>query len=201
MRNSIHPTKSLLVETAVKILDTKKPHEVSVDEILESSGISKGSLYHHFTDLSELMEVAQVARYADWVDRSVALIVEIVSKAKSKEDIYQGVQKMTALTQSRNFKNFRFERARTIGNSDGNERFQKALAVEQERLTSGLADVIREVIEKGFFSKDLDPAVVAVFIQAYTLGKIVDDVVAEPVSSINWDKFVDRVVLTSIISQ
>jgi len=201
MRNSIHPTKSLLVETAVKILDTKKPHEVSVDEILESSGISKGSLYHHFTDLSELMEVAQVARYADWVDRSVALIVEIVSKAKSKEDIYQGVQKMTALTQSTKFKNFRFERARTIGNSDGNERFQKALAVEQERLTSGLADVIREVIEKGFFSKDLDPAVVAVFIQAYTLGKIVDDVVAEPVSSINWDKFVDHVVLTSIISQ
>jgi AcrR family transcriptional regulator len=201
MRNSIHPTKSLLVETAVKILDTKKPHEVSVDEILESSGISKGSLYHHFTDLSELMEVAQVARYADWVDRSVALIVEIVSKAKSKEDIYQGVQKMTALTQSAKFKNFRFERARTIGNSDGNERFQKALAVEQERLTSGLADVIREVIEKGFFSKDLDPAVVAVFIQAYTLGKIVDDVVAEPVSSINWDKFVDHVVLTSIISQ
>jgi AcrR family transcriptional regulator len=201
MRNSIHPTKSLLVETAVKILDTKKPHEVSVDEILETSGISKGSLYHHFTDLSELMEVAQVARYADWVDRSIALIVEIVSKAKSKEDIYQGVQKMTALTQSSNFKNFRFERARTIGNSDGNERFQKALAVEQERLTSGLADVIREVIEKGFFSKDLDPAVVAVFIQAYTLGKIVDDVVAEPVSSKNWDKFVDHVVLTSIISQ
>ena len=201
MRNSIHPTKSLLVETAVKILDTKKPHEVSVDEILETSGISKGSLYHHFTDLSELMEVAQVARYADWVDRSIALIVEIVSKAKSKEDIYQGVQKMTALTQSSNFKNFRFERARTIGNSEGNERFQKALAVEQERLTSGLADVIREVIEKGFFSKDLDPAVVAVFIQAYTLGKIVDDVVAEPVSSKNWDKFVDHVVLTSIISQ
>jgi AcrR family transcriptional regulator len=201
MRNSIHPTKSLLVETAVKILDTKKPHEVSADEILETSGISKGSLYHHFTDLSELMEVAQVARYADWVDRSIALIVEIVSKAKSKEDIYQGVQKMTALTQSSNFKNFRFERARTIGNSEGNERFQKALAVEQERLTSGLADVIREVIEKGFFSKDLDPAVVAVFIQAYTLGKIVDDVVAEPVSSKNWDKFVDHVVLTSIISQ
>lgn len=201
MRNSIHPTKSLLVETAVKILDTKKPHEVSVDEILETSGISKGSLYHHFTDLSELMEVAQVARYADWVDRSIALIVEIVSKAKSKEDIYQGVQKMTALTQSSNFKNFRFERARTIGNSDGNERFQKALAVEQERLTSGLADVIREVIEKGFFSKDLDPAVVAVFIQAYTLGKIVDDVVAEPVSPKNWDKFIDHVVLTSIISQ
>jgi len=201
MRNSIHPTKSLLVETAVKILDTKKPHEVSVDEILETSGISKGSLYHHFTDLSELMEVAQVARYADWVDRSIALIFEIVSKAKSKEDIYQGVQKMTTLTQSSNFKNFRFERARTIGNSDGNERFQKALAVEQERLTSGLADVIREVIEKGFFSKDLDPAVVAVFIQAYTLGKIVDDVVAEPVSSKNWDKFVDHVVLTSIISQ
>lgn len=201
MRNSVHPTKSLLVETTVKILDTKKPHEVAVDEILETSGISKGSLYHHFTDLSELLEVAQVARYADWVDRSIALIVDIVSKSKSREDIYHGVQRMTLLTQSRDFKSFRFERARILGNSEGNERFQKALAVEQERLTTGLTDIIREVIEKGFFNKDLDPAVVAVFIQSYTLGKIVDDVVGNPVDSKSWDKFVDHVVLTSIISQ
>lgn len=200
MRQSIHPTKTLLIETAVTLMDNQLPHEIAVDEILEKSGISKGSLYHHFEDLAELLEAAQVARYADWVDRSIELIVTIISKAKSKEEVFQGVKKMTVLTQSSDFKNFRYERARTIGNSQGHERFQKLLAIEQERLTSGLTDIFREVIEKGWFDKNLNPHVAAVFIQSYTLGKIVDDVVTNPADQMAWNEFIDQMVFKSMFS-
>lgn len=200
MRQSVHPTKTLLIETTVKLLDTQLPNEIAVDEILEKSGISKGSLYHHFEDLAELLEAAQVARYADWVDRSIDLIVKILTSAKSREDLYEGVKKMTSLTQSSTFKNFRYERARTIGNSQGHERFQSLLAAEQERLTSGLTDVIREVIEKGYFDKKLNPHVVAIFIQSYTLGKIVDDIVTNPVDSDEWDAFINEMVLKSLFT-
>jgi AcrR family transcriptional regulator len=201
MRQSIHPTKTLLIETAVKLLDTQLPHEIAVDEILEKSGISKGSLYHHFEDLAELLESAQVARYADWVDRSIELIVKIISQAKTKEALFEGLKKMTLLTQSANFKNFRYERARTIGNSQGHERFQKLLAVEQERLTTSLTDIIREVIEKGYFNKDLNPHVFAVFIQSYTLGKIVDDVVTNPLDPNDWDNFINHMVFRSVFPE
>ena len=197
MRQSVHPTKTLLIETAVKLMDTQLPHEIAVDEILEKSGISKGSLYHHFEDLAELLEAAQVARYADWVDRSIELIVAIMSKAKTKEDLFEGVKKMTTLTQSAEFKGFRYERARTIGNSQGHQRFQDLLAAEQERLTSGLTDIIREVIEKGFFDKKLNPHVFAVFIQSYTLGKIVDDIVTNPLDPNDWDNFINHMVFRS----
>jgi len=197
MRQSVHPTKTLLIETAVKLMDTQLPHEIAVDEILELSGISKGSLYHHFEDLAELLEAAQVARYADWVDRSIELIVAIMSKAKTKEDLFEGVKKMTTLTQSSEFKGFRYERARTIGNSQGHKRFQDLLAAEQERLTSGLTDIIREVIEKGFFDKKLNPQVFAVFIQSYTLGKIVDDIVTNPLDPNDWDNFINHMVFKS----
>jgi len=200
MPQSLHPTKSLLIETAVGLLEDKMPYEIAVDEILEKSGISKGSLYHHFEDLAELLEAAQVARYADWVDRSMALILAIMSKAKTKEDLFEGVKKMTLLTQSAEFKNFRYERARTIGNSQGHQRFQNLLAAEQERLTSGLTDIVREVIEKGFFRKDLNPRVAAIFIQSYTLGKIVDDIVTNPVDSKEWDNFIDHMVFKSMFS-
>ena len=200
MRQSVHPTKTHLIETAVALLENRVPNEIAVDEILDKSGISKGSLYHHFEDLAELLEAAQVARYADWVDRSIALIVAIISKAKTKEELFEGVKKMTLLTQSAEFKNFRYERARTIGNSQGHLRFQNLLAAEQERLTSGLTDIIREVIEKGYFRKDLDPHVAAIFIQSYTLGKIVDDIVTDPVNSKDWDNFIDHMVYKSMFS-
>lgn len=201
MPQSLHPTKSHLIETAVALLEDKLPHEIAVDEILEKSGISKGSLYHHFEDLAALLESAQVARYADWVDRSMELIIKIISQAKSKEALFEGLKKMTLLTQSANFKNFRYERARTIGNSQGHERFQRLLAVEQERLTAGLTDIIREVIEKGYFNKNLNPHVFAVFIQSYTLGKIVDDVVTNPLDPNDWDDFINHMVFRSVFPE
>lgn len=201
MRQTVHPTKTVLIETTVALLESQLPHEIAVDEILDKSGISKGSLYHHFEDLAELLEEAQVSRYATWVDRSIALIVAIVSQAKTRDDLFTGLKKMTELTQSAQYKGFRYERARTIGNSEGNERFQKLLAVGQERLTAGLTDVIREVIEKGFFKKDLNPHVFAVFIQSYTLGKVVDDIVTNPLKSQDWDDFINYMVAKSVFPE
>ncbi|CAN2222608.1 AcrR Transcriptional regulator [Candidatus Nanopelagicaceae bacterium] len=194
MLSSFHPTKAKLVETAVELLETKLPTDISVDEILEISGISKGSLYHHFEDLGELLEFAQIARYAAWVDRSVGLIVSIISQAKTQDELFAGVVRMSEITQSLEFKPHRYERARTIANSVSSPRFAAALAVEQKRLTDSLEDVIREVKEKGFFKKDLNPRVAAVFIQSYTLGKIVDDVVDSPVDQKAWNDFINNMV-------
>ena len=194
MLSSFHPTKAKLVQTAVELLETKLPTEIAVDEILEISGISKGSLYHHFEDLGELLEIAQIARYAAWVDRSVGLIVSIISQAKTQDELFAGVVKMSEITQSLEFKSHRYERARTIANSVSSPRFAAALAVEQKRLTDSLEDVIREVKEKGFFKKDLNPRVAAVFIQSYTLGKIVDDVVDSPVDQSAWNDFINNMV-------
>ena len=194
MLSSFHPTKAKLVQTAVDLLETKLPTEVSVDEILDISGISKGSLYHHFEDLGELLEVAQIARYSAWVDRSVGLIISIISVAKTQDELFAGVMKMSEITQSLEFRTHRYERARTIANSVSSPRFAAALAIEQKRLTDSLEDVIREVKEKGFFRKDLNTRVAAVFIQSYTLGKIVDDVVDAPVDQKAWNDFINGMV-------
>ena len=66
-----HPTKRLLVETVAKLLDSKKQNEISTDEVLELSGVSKGSMYHHFKDIQELIETTQIYRYSKWIDSSI----------------------------------------------------------------------------------------------------------------------------------
>ena len=66
--DSLHPTKRALVQTVLDQLKTKKPSDLTSELILETSGISKGSLYHHFEDFDDLIETAQVFRYAAYVD-------------------------------------------------------------------------------------------------------------------------------------
>ena len=199
MPQTIHPTKARLIETAAEILETQLPEAIQVDEILDKSGISKGSLYHHFEDLGELLKAAQVARYATWVDRSISLIVPVLSNAKSRDDIIEGLRTLTIYTQSAEYRSTRFSRARTLANSQHSERFKIALGLEQERLTTALEDLVSEAKNKGVFKAELDARTVAVFIQSYTLGKIVDDVVPNPMDQEKWDNFILNMLIATMV--
>ena len=192
--NSMHPTKAVLVTTVVELLDSQLPTEIHADKFLEISGISKGSLYHHFEDLGELIETAQVYRYSKWITRSVGLMTEILPQVKSTAELRQALMEVTKLTQGHDLAKFRLERARALSNAEGNIRFQRALTAETEKLTDSLEDLCREVIEKGWFRKDLHPRALAVFIQAYTLGKLVDDFSPNRVSEADWNALIDGIV-------
>ena len=200
MTPTIHPTKARLIETTVALLEDQFPESIQVDEILEKSGISKGSLYHHFEDLGELLEAAQVARYAIWVDRSIGLITPILSGAKTRDDIINGLRQATLYTQSSEYKATRFQRARTLANSETSIRFQKALGLEQDRLTTALEDLVQEAKNKELFRIDIDSRVVAVFIQSYTLGKIVDDIVPNPMVQEKWDEFIVNMLVATMVT-
>lgn len=201
MAQLIHPTKARLIETTAELLENQFPEAIQVDEILDKSGISKGSLYHHFEDLGELLEAAQVARYALWVDRSIGLIVPVLSEAKTRDDIIDGLRRITTYTQSPEYKATRYSRARTLANSETSERFQRALGLEQDRLTTALQDLVEEAKNKGLFREHLDARVVAVFIQSYTLGKIVDDIVPHPMGQEKWDEFILDMLINTMVTE
>ena len=180
-----HPTKQRLIDVTVALLEEKQPHEVQVDEILETSGISKGSLYHHFTDLQELLEVALTVRYSRYVDLSISFMAnELI--VKTKEELYQGLVRLTELTQDPNRAKYRFERARALSLAEGNPRFAKMLGEEQARLTSSLADITHDLQNKGLVSKKYSAEVIATYIQTYTLGIVINDITIEPIDIHSW---------------
>jgi AcrR family transcriptional regulator len=189
-----HPTKTLLIKAATELLKEFKSGDITAEMVLFKSGISKGSLYHHFEDLEELIETALLARYAKWVDRSVSAIAPMMIIAKSKDDFYAGLVQATHQTQHANLKKERFFRIEVLAKANSSERFATKLRKLQERLTDSLEDLTREAQERGFFRKNLDPKVVALFIQAYTLGKVLDDLHSESVNQASYEDLINAVI-------
>ena len=190
----MHPTRERLLLTTVELMDTENPEKVGVEMVLEKSGISKGSLYHHFEDFPSLLEAALVYRFHRVVDSSIALIANTVATATTREEFFADMEKVTAITHSREMTAIRFERARALGHAGTSERFREALGVEQQRLTLAFADLVREAQNQGWVTNDIDPMAAAVFIQAYTIGKLIDEVTAEPVDEQEWLKLIHRMV-------
>jgi len=199
MPSAIHPTKAKLIEATSKLLKTVDRAHLTSDMILEESGISKGSLYHHFEDLEELIEAALIQRYARWVDASIELMTQLLTSAASSDDIYSGLVGVTRRTQSDDYKSERQNRIDVLSRAGGSARFAKLLGEEQQRLTDALTDLIREAQERGFYKKQVDARAIAVFIQAYTIGKIVDDFNENKVDPEEWVNLINLVIKTVFI--
>jgi len=195
-----HPTKQKLIDVTVELLESKQPHEVQVDEILETSGISKGSLYHHFTDLSELLEVAMTVRYSRYVDMSIGFMTSELF-VNNKEDLYKGLVKLTELTQDTKRAKYRLERARALALADGNPRFAKMLGEEQARLTNSLADIVHDLQNKNLVSKKYNAKVIATYIQTYTLGIVINDITTEPIEMDPWREVINDIAKYIFLDQ
>jgi AcrR family transcriptional regulator len=180
------------------LMDGRALHEIQVDDVLRESNISKGSLYHHFENFEDLTEAALIARFSNSVDLSIELIAGAVNEAKSAEEFLEKIIYVTTATQGPERSRFRLERARVIGLSVNSPKLAKLLEVEQDRLTEAMTDVVREGQGKGWVSDKFEPKTIAVFMQAYTLGRVIDDV-ASPKNSVNGDDWND-VINTAVKS-
>ena len=189
-----HPTKRVLIDTVISLLEVKGPDAIISDEVLHQSGVSRGSMYHHFEDFADLLESAQVKRFSNYVDDSILLLARLAASANSREELRSGLKEITKLTQSPDLAPRRFERIMPLSAASKNERLRCKLNAEQERLTRALMELVSECQARGFFSLDHTPRVIAVMIQAYTLGRIVDDVTNEKVDPAEWNAIVDSIL-------
>jgi AcrR family transcriptional regulator len=186
----MHPTKGLLLDTAVSLIDEFGPQGFTVETLLEMSKISKGSLYHHFHDFSDVIEQAQVARFSRYVDQDIMLLVGLLKSATSREDLET---KFSMIVQGAGLPGrdaARSDRAAILGMARHSKKFAEGLAVEQQRVTDVLTDIAREMQERGWINKDLDAAVLATFVQAYSMGFVLNDNTTNPISIERWSAFI-----------
>ena len=194
MASGVHPTKEKLISTAAELLKTLHPSEISSEMVLSNSGISKGSLYHHFEDLEHLIETALLRRYARWVNINLDTFTKMLTSAKNSEDVYRTLAEVTKVSQDRSLKGERFFRAEVLTKASNSPRLALELQALQNQLTESLADLVREAQERGFFKKSNDAKSIAIFVQAYTLGKIVDDSSENPVDAKQYANLINSVV-------
>ena len=191
---TVHPTKQLLLDTAISLIDEFGPQGFTVENLLDASKISKGSLYHHFEDFHDVIEQAQVARFARFVDEDIVVLTVLLSTSTSREDLGQKFAEVVRTSSAPGRAEARADRASIVGLSRHSKKFADALAIEQQRLTDSLADVAREMQERGWIAKDLDVVALATFVQAYSLGVVLNDVTEKPISVDRWATFIGRVL-------
>jgi AcrR family transcriptional regulator len=190
----MHPTKRILLDTAIALLDELPSDRVTSEIVLERSGISKGSLYHHFPDFGHLIDDAEVVRFGRYVDGSIDVLTAVIRQSHTARELLDALKAVTRATQSPGRLEGRKARIYLLGLATQRPHLQELLGAEQQRLTEGLADLFREAQLRGWFRPELDPMAGALLVQTYSLGLWLDDITPEPVNQDAWIALIDELV-------
>lgn len=198
---SNHPTRQRLLTAVVEMMDTTPPEDIHSEYVLQETGISRGSLYHHYEDFTELLEDAMLYRFSAGVEASTGAIQNIVASSGNQEEFLSLLEGVTRATQSRELADSRFDRARMLAMAQYNLRFRAKLAAVQDRLTDALTECFAQAQDKGWLNKDFQPRTGAIFIQAYTLGKLVDDVSDNHMDNSDWENLITLIADRTLSSR
>lgn len=190
-----HPTRVALLDVTKRLIAEYGTDGFTVEMVLSESGISRGSLYHHFQDFPDLVESALVEVNRSYVDSSIELTARAIGAANSKDEFLAAVNLVTQTLHSEERFKARIDRVRMIALCADSPTFREKFGEAQAELVDNLADVIRDAQEKGWARRDFDPKALATFMSAYTVGVTLNDVSADPVSFDEWNELVRDVLL------
>jgi AcrR family transcriptional regulator len=191
--HEFNETRQKLIQATSDLMDLHAIEDLSAAMVLERAGASKSSMYHFFEDFGDLLDETYVVRFGASVRVSIDVINRIVENSKTKEEFFLALEQLTKSTQARENASLRFRRARKLARSERNEKFRISLGELQQQLTDSLTLAFEQAQEKGFLNKSFEARTGAVFIQAYTLGRIVDDITTTHMNDADWEKLIGRI--------
>jgi AcrR family transcriptional regulator len=197
MTRTSHPTREALIETTLELLE-QDGEKIHVDDVLLRSGISKGSLYHHFEDFQDLLNHAMVRRFAKRVDADILELAAGLRLSNSAADFRDALLAHSRTLSSAQREAIRFGRATALGACGSDDRLRSLIAPEQQRLFDAQIDILRDARERGWFNPEFDPAGVVLLFDAWAFGHILSDVAMDPVTSEAKEQIV-RMVLGQVL--
>ena len=189
-----------LLAAVERLIVEMGPEQISIVDVLAAGGVARATLYHHFGDLDALIGEACVELFGKQVRADIDVIEALMNASKTSAEFAGKLNQITEASQSPERKQFRVLRARLIAFAIARPRVEERLSQCQSELTDRLANVMASAQERGLVRTDIDSRAAAVFVQAYTLGRIIDDIASEKVEPAAWVHLIACTVTEALIS-
>lgn len=192
-------TRSRILNAAIEMMESGGESSVRLSAIAEAMSIKEPSLYHHFTNRTELINAAYVEWYWQCLktDIPVEAIMELV---ESKEDYVRAVRKTMEWSYRPERHHSRAIRLSVLGATQRNPELAVAINDINKKFLATIADTALVAQQKGWVRTDLDPMAMAYWLHGQIIGRVVAEMDPGHVDLAQWDKVSFEAVLGLILS-
>jgi len=195
IQTPLHPNAQKLLDITIDLLTHNSIEQIHLAQVLQLSGISNGSLYHHFEDFQDLLELAIEHRFTAGLNESLRAIATLL-ESKDAQDFRNRVEHIVLTFHSQDRRPFRMARLETFGALTSRPRLAARIGRAQYESNLKQAEFFAEFQNRGWFRNDLDPLAISTFMTATFLGRVVDDIADIQVDPDQWS----RVAMTAFRS-
>jgi AcrR family transcriptional regulator len=161
---------------------------VRVQDISASTGISIGSIYHHFKDRDGLIRATLAHNYARVVEADLPAVKNFMTSIADTNELSGRYDEMLEFVTG-HFKNqSALERAAIVGTSAGRPLMQAELSKVQHQLNESATEVMQIAAERNMLKSHLNPRAAAMVILGLLLGRAVAELDSDPVCDEDWAK-------------
>jgi AcrR family transcriptional regulator len=192
-------TRTRIINAAIVMMDEGGESAVRLGAIAENLGIKEPSIYHHFTNRTELINAAYVEWYWQCLKTDIPVEAMMVL-VETKEDYVRAVRKTMEWSYQPERHHARAIRLSVLGAAQRNPELAVAINEINKKFLATVADAALVAQQKGWVRQDLDPMAIAYWLHGQIIGRVVAEMNPGHVDLAQWDKVSFEAVLGLILS-
>jgi AcrR family transcriptional regulator len=192
-------TKSRILNAAIAMMDEGGESAVRLGAIAENLGIKEPSIYHHFTNRTELINAAYVEWYWQCLKTDIPVEAMMVL-VETKEDYVRAIRKSMEWSYQPERHHARAIRLSVLGAAQRNPELAVAINDINKKFLATIADAALVAQQKGWFRTDLEPMAIAYWLHGQIIGRTVAEMDPGHVDLAQWDKVSFEAVLGMILA-
>lgn len=184
-------TVALVIDAARRAMRTAGESAVRVQEISSETGVSIGSIYHHFGDREGLIRAAYVRQFGESVSADIERLKVWSATVTSVEDLRIRYHEMLSFLAGYYEMMPVSERAAIVGSAVTRADLRAAIAESHTKLTDGLTQVMQNLADASILKEHISPRAAAQVVLGLLHGRVLTEIDNDKsVSLEQWNKTV-----------
>ena len=157
-------------------LDASGPVKFNLDRVIESSGVARSSVYHHFGSRAGLIATLELEFWVDQQAAELRGLRKFLLEATDLEEVFGAIEFVLRVDGGPEGRQRRARRISSLVAADGIPALATTLREAQISGTDHLAETLRMLQERGTIAPSVDLDGLAYFIQSILVGRVLVDV-------------------------
>jgi AcrR family transcriptional regulator len=175
-----------------QILDEGGEASLRLADVSRRSGVSIGSLYHHFESREGLIRAARERQFLQSLPTDADDVADLLATATTPEQFAARLEQIIRRTQTPERAANRLRRVELIGAAAARPELLEAISATQTMVLD-VGEALGEAFrERGWLREGVEPRSLALFVQAVTLGRVLGDLDQRGVDQESWVRLILR---------
>jgi AcrR family transcriptional regulator len=158
-----------------EILDESGEAGLRLGEVSRRSGVSIGSIYHHFGSREGLIRAARERQFMQSLVDDGTAIASVLAAAGSASELLVNIESVVQTVQSTSRIRNRMRRVELIGSAASRPDLLHSISAVQTVVMDAAEDLAISCRDRGWLRKGVEPRALALYVQATTLGRVLGD--------------------------